>query len=135
LSEDAAAAYLGIHRETFEQHVRQHIPPVEIGTRKLWDIKALDHWLDHQSGLVASRRLLLMFGNPPGLVNRGVDALALRDHMRRAPVAIPFQSEAELPEIFKAHGGVPDVYTVINLELIESRMRAAYDRFEQERQP
>jgi len=56
LSEDAAAAYLGIHRETFEQHVRQHISPVEIGARKLWDIKALDHWLDQQSGLVEALR-------------------------------------------------------------------------------
>jgi hypothetical protein len=56
LSENAAAAYLGIHRETFEEHVRLHIPPVEIGARKLWDIKALDCWLDQQSGLVEALR-------------------------------------------------------------------------------
>jgi hypothetical protein len=51
LSVDAAAAYLGVHRETFEQHVRPQIPPIEIGARKLWDIKALDHWLDQQCAL------------------------------------------------------------------------------------
>ena len=51
LSEDAAAAYLGIHPETFEQHVRPHIRPVEIGSRRLWDVKALDRWLDEASGL------------------------------------------------------------------------------------
>jgi hypothetical protein len=56
LSEDAAAAYLGIHRETFEQHVRCRVPPIEIGARKLWDVKALDHWLDQQSGLVEALR-------------------------------------------------------------------------------
>ena len=51
LSLDAAAAYLGITAPTFEQHVRPHVPPVEIGTRRLWDVKALDQWLDLQSGL------------------------------------------------------------------------------------
>jgi hypothetical protein len=56
LSEDAAAAYLGIHRVTFEEHVRPHIPPVEIGARKLWDVKSLDAWLDQQSGLVEALR-------------------------------------------------------------------------------
>ena len=56
LSEDAAAAYLGVHRETFEQHVRPYVPPVEIGAPKLWDIKALDHWLDQQSALAEAWR-------------------------------------------------------------------------------
>ena len=56
LSEDAAAAYLGVHRETFEQHVRPQIPPIEIGTRKLWDLKTLDDWLDRQSGLIERLR-------------------------------------------------------------------------------
>ena len=56
LSEDAAAAYLGIHRETFEEHVRPHVRPIEIGARKLWDIKALDRWLDRQSGVVEALR-------------------------------------------------------------------------------
>ena len=56
VSEDAAAAYLGVHRETFEQHVRPQIPPIEIGTRKLWDLKTLDDWLDRQSGLIERLR-------------------------------------------------------------------------------
>jgi hypothetical protein len=46
------AAYLAIHPETFERHVRPHLPEVEIGTRTLWDIKVLDRWLDEKSGLV-----------------------------------------------------------------------------------
>ena len=56
LSRDAAAAYCGVTAETFEQHVRPHIQPVEIGARRLWDVKALDHWLDRQSGLVERLR-------------------------------------------------------------------------------
>lgn len=52
LCKDAAAAYLGVTAETFERHVRKHVRPVEIGARCLWDVKALDRWLDQQSGLV-----------------------------------------------------------------------------------
>ena len=51
LSRDAAAAYCGVTAETFEQHVRPHVPPIAIGARRLWDIKALDRWLDVRSGL------------------------------------------------------------------------------------
>jgi hypothetical protein len=51
LSRDAAAAYCGVVAETFEEHVRPHVRPVEIGSRRLWDIKALDRWLDERSGL------------------------------------------------------------------------------------
>ena len=50
LSRDAAATYCGVTAETFERHVRPHVPPIEIGARRLWDVKALDHWLDAQSG-------------------------------------------------------------------------------------
>ncbi len=52
LSKVAAAAYCGITEETFEAHVRPHVQPIEIGARRLWDVKALDRWLDQQSGLV-----------------------------------------------------------------------------------
>ena len=53
LSREAAAAYCGIAPETFDVHVRPHVSPIEMGTRRLWDVKALDHWLDQQSGLIA----------------------------------------------------------------------------------
>jgi hypothetical protein len=56
LSRDAAAAYCGVTAETFEQHVRPHVKPVEIGARRLWDIKALDRWLDGRSGLAEALR-------------------------------------------------------------------------------
>jgi hypothetical protein len=51
LSRDAAAVYCGVTAETFEQHIRPYIPPIEIGARRLWDVKALDRWLDVRSGL------------------------------------------------------------------------------------
>lgn len=53
LGRDAAAAYCGIVADTFEEHVRPHVPPICIGARKLWDVRALDRWLDERSGLVA----------------------------------------------------------------------------------
>ncbi len=56
LSRDAAAAYCGINAETFEHHVRPHVPPIEIGARRLWDIRALDSWLDARSGLTNDLR-------------------------------------------------------------------------------
>lgn len=48
---DAAAAYCGVTAETFEKHIRPHIDPIEIGARRLWDVRALDRWLDERSGL------------------------------------------------------------------------------------
>lgn len=56
LSRNAAAAYCGVTAETFETHVRVHVAPIEIGARRLWDIKALDRWLDERSGLVEALR-------------------------------------------------------------------------------
>lgn len=56
LCRDAAAAYCGIVAETFEAYIRPHVPPIEIGARKLWDIRALDRWLDERSGLAEPLR-------------------------------------------------------------------------------
>ena len=56
LSLDAAAAYCGVMPATFETHVRPHVPPVEIGARRLWDVKVLDRWLDERSGLAHAAR-------------------------------------------------------------------------------
>ena len=51
LSRGAAAAYCGISAATFDEHVVQAVKPIAIGRRTLWDIKALDRWLDQRSGL------------------------------------------------------------------------------------
>lgn len=50
LSRDAAAAYCGVSADTFETHVQ--VRPLALGARRLWDVKALDRWLDQQSDLV-----------------------------------------------------------------------------------
>lgn len=52
LSRDLAAEYCGVAAPTFDEHIGKAVPPVEIGRRRLWDIKALDRWLDERSGLV-----------------------------------------------------------------------------------
>jgi hypothetical protein len=51
LSREEAASYCHIAAETFDAHVRPYVQPIKIGAKILWDIKALDHWLDVQSGL------------------------------------------------------------------------------------
>ena len=51
ISRGAAAVYCGVTEETFETHVRPHVVPVELGARRLWDVRALDRWLDERSGL------------------------------------------------------------------------------------
>lgn len=53
---EAAAAYCGVTAETFETHIRPQVPPVEIGARRLWDVRALDRWLDQRSGLTVELR-------------------------------------------------------------------------------
>jgi len=56
LNRDQSAAYCGVIAETFEAHIRPYVRPLEIGTRRLWDIKALDRWLDQRSGLTQAVR-------------------------------------------------------------------------------
>jgi len=51
LSRWAAAAYCGVSPTTFDEHVAHAVRPIALGRRTLWDIKALDRWLDQQSGL------------------------------------------------------------------------------------
>jgi hypothetical protein len=51
LSREAAAAYFSVGTGAFEKHVAPAVPPVAIGRRTLWDVKALDRWLDTKSGL------------------------------------------------------------------------------------
>lgn len=52
LSRDAAAAYCGVTGQHFEDTVGKEVPPITLGRRRLWDVKALDRWLDVRSGLV-----------------------------------------------------------------------------------
>jgi hypothetical protein len=56
LSKEAAAAYCGMSPSHLDDHVARTVPPLKFGKRNLWDIKALDHWLDGQSGLVQADR-------------------------------------------------------------------------------
>jgi hypothetical protein len=50
LTPEQAAAYCGVGRENFETRVG--VPPLRIfGARTLYDIRALDRWLDRQSGI------------------------------------------------------------------------------------
>lgn len=51
LGREAAAAYCGMSADTFETAVP--VRPIALSVRRrLWDVKALDRWLDQQSGLV-----------------------------------------------------------------------------------
>jgi len=56
LSRDGAAAYCGMSPNHFEEHVARAVPPLQFGRRCLWDVKALDRWLDQQSGLAHAAR-------------------------------------------------------------------------------
>jgi hypothetical protein len=50
LSRDAAAAYCGLSADTFEAVIL--VQPISLSARRrLWDIRALDRWLDQQSGI------------------------------------------------------------------------------------
>lgn len=56
LSAVQAAAYCGVSVATFEQWTPvQPLRPAPAPKRKLWDIKALDAWLDRESGLESTR--------------------------------------------------------------------------------
>jgi hypothetical protein len=50
LTAEQAAAYCNVGRENFEARVG--VPPLRLfGARTLYDIRALDRWLDRQSGI------------------------------------------------------------------------------------
>lgn len=49
LSREAAAAYCGISPTTFDETIGEAVAPVELRRRKLWDIKAIDRWIDGRS--------------------------------------------------------------------------------------
>lgn len=51
LCREGAAALLGVSALHFDKHVVPEVPPIEIGGRKVWYVKALERWLDERSGL------------------------------------------------------------------------------------
>lgn len=48
LSREAAAAYCGVSPGFFDDTIGREVPPIAIRSKKLWDIKALDRWVDDQ---------------------------------------------------------------------------------------
>ncbi len=55
LTKEAAAAYCSMSPDAFEARIRPHVPALDISARPLlWDIKALDRWLDEQSGIAGA---------------------------------------------------------------------------------
>lgn len=51
LNRDQAAAYCGVGLDTFEEHVAFKVKSIVFGKHRLWDVRALDAWLDAESGL------------------------------------------------------------------------------------
>lgn len=49
LSRGEAAAYLGVSPDHFADVVP--VPSIKVGRRILWDIRALDAWVDGQTGM------------------------------------------------------------------------------------
>lgn len=46
VNREKAAAYCGVSANTFAAHVEPHLAAVEIGTRRLFDVRAIDAWID-----------------------------------------------------------------------------------------
>lgn len=51
LSRELAAEYCGVSVGLFDETIAKEVPPIGLNTRKVWDIRALDHYLDERSGL------------------------------------------------------------------------------------
>jgi len=59
LSRKRAARRLGISPCSFDKYVRPSVPPpLQIGRLKLWDVSALDRWVDSRSGTASDTRSL-----------------------------------------------------------------------------
>lgn len=70
LSRVQAAAYCGVVAETFDTHVAPMVKPVAIGARRLWDVRAIDAWLDQEGGLNVT-----VTGPPEAAVNDAIERL------------------------------------------------------------
>jgi len=53
LSREQAARYCGVCAATFTLQVVPHVYAVRIGAKLLWDVRALDQWIDTLTGGVA----------------------------------------------------------------------------------
>jgi hypothetical protein len=51
----------------------------------------------------------------------------------RTMAVMPFETEAEIPDLLRKFGGAPPAYLVVNLELIAGVMRRASDAWERAR--
>jgi hypothetical protein len=51
LSRDAAARYCGISTTHFLAHVAPRVAPMLIGRKRLWDVRAIDRWIDRETGI------------------------------------------------------------------------------------
>jgi len=56
LSREMAATYCGMSESHFDEHVARTVRPLNFGRRNLWDVRALDRWLDERSGLAHAIR-------------------------------------------------------------------------------
>jgi hypothetical protein len=56
LSRVEAATYCGVSPPHFDEHIARMVPALKLGKRNLWDVKALDRWLDQKSGLTEADR-------------------------------------------------------------------------------
>jgi hypothetical protein len=54
LSREQAAAYCGVSRNHFNEHIATCIKCTPISGRKLWDIKLLNEYIDRLSGIAAN---------------------------------------------------------------------------------
>jgi hypothetical protein len=46
-----AAFYCGVSLPHFLAHVAPRVAPISIGVKRLWDMKALDRWIDGEVGV------------------------------------------------------------------------------------
>jgi hypothetical protein len=51
LSRRDAASYCGVSSVQFGVHVAPYVHPIAVGKKRVWDVRALDKWIDERSGL------------------------------------------------------------------------------------
>lgn len=92
LTPDEAAQRLGVSRDTFDRHVRDHVPHVRIGRLLKYDPRDLDAWLDEQkagssSGAAAipAKALPTSASRTLGSATRSPQVSATLARLRRAP--------------------------------------------------
>lgn len=54
VARELAAAYCGVSANHFGAHVEPHVAPLAIGSRRLWDVRDLDAWIDLHKGAPAA---------------------------------------------------------------------------------